>query len=487
MAKRADEARKTKVREQARERKRRQRARGATALAPRGSVPRATKQARPESQKSRVASRTKRDRFSALAWGNRLVNSDPTLVQHSRGRGIGLYTLILHQFANVAGFAQAWVDHVLVTMPSIKSAKASNPEDQTLADEARDRAERAWVHVTNRIIVLQKLLFGRFYGFSRAEKVARFDEAVGEWIPDLYDVPQEVWSFDDEGREFMIDSLNPTGVEVDPSKFIHFQWGSADSKYGSGALSEVHLPLWKIQKLETMALQRIEDSESTVIVHVPREIVGDERTDLEQAYADEFRKVILVPSNEAITRTELPTLSVTTSASAGRQEYEGVRFYERWIQTHLLGAPQTGDKSLGTGKLEDVRQGVWDDKTPIGRSALDQCMTDGWMSTYCNWNLPDLPMDLRPRFESDAVEITDGLSGAAAEAARGIGLDLVAERITSEMAVELWSGLGIPRARAQVMADSAVRQRENLAVVAAPAVTTAPQPAPQQDAQEAAA
>lgn len=479
----------------ARERKRRQRDRGGSVTRRSTSAVTATTSSRRRggtdaNAERRVASRGKRDKYAARAWGGHLENDDPTLLKFSKGRGIVFYKLLLHQFANVAGYCQGWVDHVLISEPTIKAAKAANPEDQTTAEEAAVRALRAWKQVRNRSIVLQKLLFGRFFGFARAEKVARYDDVIGEWIPDVYDVPQEAWLFDDDGREFLIDAEHPTGFEIDPRKFIHFQWGSADTKYGEGALSPVYLALWKIQKLETMALQRIEDNESTVIVHVPEGIVGPDRANLEAAYAGEFRKVIIVPSKEPKVYTEMPTLGVTTSGAAGRPEYEGIRFYERWIQTHLLGAPQTGDKSMGTGKLEDTRKDVWDDKTPLGRGALDQCLTEGWISTYCDWNMADLPRALRPRFESDAPEISEGLSGAAATEARLTGLDLAASRLTTTFAVEQWSGLGYSKPRAQAIADSFVAERASL-VVAPPTGAEAPPAAvpatPDPERQEAAA
>lgn len=410
----------------------------------------------------RVASRGKRDRFSARSWGGRLSNNDPTIEKFSNGRGIGLYTQILHQFANVAGYCQAWVDHILVTDRVIKPAKGKDAAEQEIADAAATRAQLAWASVGNRSIVLQKLLMGRFYGFARAEKVPVYIEVLGEWVPFFYDVPQESWRFDDDGREYLVTTDAPNGAEIDPSRFIHFQWGSADSKYGKGDLSYVYLSLWKIQKLETMALQRIEDSESTVIVHVPRGIVGDQRTALENAYAEEFRKTIFVPSEEGQVRTELPTQNIAAAGATARQEYEAIRFHERWVQTMLLGAPQTGDKALGTGKLEDTRKAIWDDKSPIGSAALDQCLTVGWLSTYCDWNMADLPRELRPRFESDSTDIAEGLAGLGALEARNIALDLSAKKITPTIAIELWGALGLPRARAQAMSDSILKERDTL-------------------------
>lgn len=422
--------------------------------------PRATRKPT-TADENRVASRTKRDRFVSRAWGGHLSNNDPTLLKFSSADGIGLYTRILHQFANVMGYCQAWVDHVLVQDRVFKPAKAIDPAQQDIADAAAARAQRAWLRVKNRTIVMQKLLMGRFYGFYRAEKVARFDEIMGEWIPDLYDVPPESWRFDDDGSEWLIKAGSLAGVQVDPKKFMHFQWGSADSKYGKGDLSYVYLSLWKIQKLETMALQRIEDNESVALVHVPRSM-GKEKADIEATFAEEFRKVIGVPTDETKVSLDMPTINVTANGMAGHPEYEGIRFHERWVQTMILGAPQTGDRSLGTGKLEETRSAIWDDKTPIGSSALDQCITDDWLATYCDWNMADLPLELRPKCESDSADIAEGLTGIQAQEARNIALDLSAQRITATIAIELWGALGISRTRAQVMADSILKERDSL-------------------------
>lgn len=476
--KRAAAARVEKLRAQARDRQRRKRSRDRSSLARAAADVPASAKKNSTPDERRVASRGKRDRFSARTWGGRLSNSDPTLIKFASRDGIGLYTRILHQFANVAGYCQAWCDHVLVTDRAIKPAVVTDDEGgekQKLADAAADRARKAWARVANQTITMQRLLMGRFYGFSRAEKVAQFDDIIREWIPVLFDVPQESWLFDDDGRDFLVTSDTPNGIEVDCAKFIHFQWGSADTKYGKGDLSYVYLSLWKIQKLETMALQRIEDNESTVIVHIPTNITGPERDDLENAYADEFRKVITVPApNEQIVRTEMPTLSVTSAGVTGRQEYDAIRFHERWVQTMLLGAPQTGDKSLGTGKLEDTRKAIWDDKTPLGSLALDQTLNAGWMATYCDWNLADLPPELRPRFESDSTSIVEGLAGAQARTYLEICTALAAKLITSIAAEEGFAAIGIPRAKAKAIADSIVSERDSLEPVPQPVPPAVP-------------
>jgi hypothetical protein len=483
---RATETRKAKVRAQAADRQRRKRSRDArddgvtrhALIAADDMLPRSRRKAKPDER--RVASRSKRDRYSSKAWGGRLPNNDPTLIKFAGGRGINLYTGILHQFANVAGYCQAWVDHILIQDRTFKPAKALTPEDQAIADFAAQRAQRAWGRVKNRAIVLQKLLMGRFYGFARAEMVARYDEVIGEWIPDLYDVEQEAWVFDDDGGEFLVTSGSMSGVEVDPSKFVHFQWGSADTKYGKGDLSYVYLSLWKIQKLETIALQRIEDNESTIVVHIPKGFDAPDRTDTENAFAEEYRRVIVVPTEESMVKTEQPTQAVTTSGVTGRPEYESIRFHERWVQTMLLGAPQTGDKMLGTGKVEETRKTIWDDKTPLGSSGLDQTITESWLARYCDWNMADVRADLRPRCESDSADIAEGLSGDKATEARNIALDLVANRIPMLVAVELWSALGIGRARAQAIGESIVKERDSLVAV------EATDPAPVAQEQEAA-
>jgi hypothetical protein len=403
-----------------------------------------------------------------------LTNPNRTLRKVRPYDGIALFWRMLHQFPNVAGYCRAFIDHVLVTDRAIKAAKADNDVDQARADKAAERMRRAWAQVHNRAIVLACLLMGRFFGYARAEKVWRFDEVVGEWIQDLYDVSQEFWIFDDEDREWLVTTLQPQGTEVDPARFIHFQWGSADTKYGDPDLGYVHTDLWKMQQLEAKALKRIEDNDSVVIVHCPKHIVGAKRTALENAYAEEFDRVIIVPSNEELVRTEMPTLSLSASGAAARPEYEGVAIYETRVQTFLLGAPQTGRKSLGTGKLEDVRQDVWNDKTPIASSSLDQVLTAGWAQSYCAANMADLPPQLRPRFESDTVEVTQGLSGVAAQNATAVAFALGANQITADVAVELWTAIGISQPRARAMAESTVRERAKLA--AQPVNPTVTQP-----------
>jgi hypothetical protein len=409
-----------------------------------------------------VASRGRRSPFST--WGGRLPNFDPTLLNYGSRYGIGLYTRLIQQFAFIGGYCAQWIDHVLAIDRVIKPADTGDPKTQKVADQAAVRARKAWARAKNRVIVLQKLLYGRFYGFARAERVWRFDRVVKEWIPDLYDVPQEAWMFDDAGNDFLVTDVAPRGTLVDSNRFLHFQWGSADSKYGAGDLSEVYLALWYIQKIQEFGLQAVEDySHLIAIVHMPRWYDAPQRQKAIESVKEQYRYYVVVPSDETKLSVELPTMNVTSQGTAGRQEYEVIRFYERWIQIRLLGAPQTQDKaSSGNGKLEEMRQGIHDDKRPLGSSALDQCLTEGWLDPYCDVNMADLPMELRPRFESDSADVK--LTGPEAAMYLNICRALVAKAITATAAEEGFAALGISRSRAKAIADSIVSERDGLTV-----------------------
>jgi hypothetical protein len=418
---------------------------------------------RKQSEETRVASKGKRDTFLRLA--PTLPNPDPTLQKFAASRdGICLYDKIIQQFAFVGGYMAQWIDRVLVTDRAIKPAKANNDADQQLADEAAVRATKAWSRVRNRLIVLQKLLTSRFYGFARAEKVWRFDPVVNEWIQDLYDVPQKAWGFDDAGNDYLFTTSNFAGTKVDPEKFIHMQWGSADTKYGSGSLSEIYLALWFIQQIQEFGLSAVEDfSKLIAIVHIPRSYEKKERADAIAAAKDQYRYVVTAPTDDEHMSIELPSAQVTANGTAGRQEYEVIRFYERWIQIRMLGAPQTQDKGgSGNGKLDEIRSDIWNDKTPHGSQSLDQVLTEQWLEPYCSMNIADLRLDLRPRFESDTTEIISGLNGAQAQTYLNICMALAANQITTTAAEEGFASLGIPRPRAAAIATSIIKERGSL-------------------------
>jgi hypothetical protein len=427
---------------------------------------------------NRVASRGKRNPFEG--WNGRLPNPDPTLKKFGGCRRIGIYSLILQEFSFVGGHCTQWVDHVLVTERQIKAATSDDPKKQEIADGAAKRAAAAWARVANQAIVLQKLLMGRYYGFSRAEKVWVFDEVVKEWIQDLYDVPWESWNFDDAYNDFLITWSNPYGIPVDPKKFIHFQWGSADTKYGQGDFSEIYLTLWKIQKIEELAIAALEDwSRLIAIVHIPNGFTKDQRAKAIAGVKDQYRYYFTVPTNEDEVKVDTPNGNVTANGQAGRQELNGVEFYERWVQLRLLGAPQTGSKGgAGNGKLDEIRKEIWDDKTPSASAYLDKLLTEQWLCDYCDVNLADVPLELRPRFESDSGEITSGLNGAQIVAYATLCADLAASRTTQTAAEEGFASLGITRARAKAIADSIVKERDSLVKVdptPRQQVSTAPQ------------
>lgn len=467
---RAKGARDERIRTLARDRQQRKRERDrVTRHAVADSTSSRAGQRRTRPDEVRVASRKNREAMFSIQRG-RLANPDQTLQKHGHGR-ISLYGTILHVFPDVAGYCRAWVDHLLTNELAIKPAKAMNPADQPKADDAAERMKKAFAQVRNRLIVIQQLPLGRFFGFARAEKVARFDEIVKEWIPDLYDVDQEFWKFDVDGNDYLVTQSRPEGIPVDPYKFVHFQWGTSDTKYGHGDLSFIYSTLWKIQQLETILLRRIEDNESTVIVHVPRNFGKEDRDKTRSAFEEHYDRVISLPSDGTKAEIDTPEMSLISSGATGRPEEERIQAYERRVQIKILGAPQTGNKQLGTGKVEETRKAVWDDKTPLGLAAIDQCLNEGWRDTYCGWNMADLPVELWPRFESDASDITEGLTGIQVENARNIALDFSAKRITATVAIELWTSLGMPRARAQSMADSIGKERDDLETVSAETTT----------------
>lgn len=420
----------------------------------------------------RVTSRKHREPSLTEAFRGWWPNPDPTLF--GKREGIALYARILRQCPKVAGYCRAWVDHVLVTERSVRAAKAATPELQAKADAAAERMARAWAQVQNQAVVLPQMLMSRFFGFARIEMVWRYDDVVKEWIPEIYDVDQRYWLFDDDGRPYLVTATNPNGVLMDETRFMRCQWGTADTEYGLGDLSFVYTDIWKSQKLDELALRRIEDSDPCVIVHVPADMDPTARKNLEDSYEEDYQKVTIVPSNEMLVRTEIPNLSVTTSGTAARQEYEGIQQYDTAIQTFLLGAPQTGSKQLGTGKVEGIRQEVWSDKTPQGSAALDRWLNEGWRQAYCDVNLADLPRELRPVFSSDSTEITQGLSGIAAQIATNIAIQLGAGQITATVAIDLWTAIGIAPARAKAMADSTVKERATLNPATPPAPPAEP-------------
>jgi hypothetical protein len=421
-----------------------------------------------------MASKAKRDSFASL-WRNRLPNPDITLQKFGTYDGIGLYRRILHQFADVAGDCHTWVDHVLTTDRVIKAGKGLDVDEQTLADGAAERMRNAWGQVRNRAIVMHALLMGRFYGFSRAEKVWRFDEYCGEWLEDLYDVDQEAWNQAPDGRWFLVTTTDFQGVAVDESRFIHFIWGSAETGYGFGELSLAYLTLYKIQKLEERMLKSIEKySDPTTVIHVPRNYSDPERSAVKADAEKEYESYQMFPTDEAKASVDQPGITIASAGSAGRQELDTIRYYQSSVQTLILGAPMTGNKSLGTGKLEATRQDVWDDKTPLGSSALDQVLNDTWATDYCAVNLADLPVHLQPYFESDSAAVAQGLSGIAAQIAQSIAVSLSKNEITDIVAVELWTATGISPQRARAMADSTVNQRGSLNIPVPPSSPFAP-------------
>jgi hypothetical protein len=402
----------------------------------------------------------RRARFFGGFWQE---NQDE-IVQQFFGsyESVGGYFRVMRQF----GFVMMPINQRIDDVVSVERAiLPGDPNDDT-SIELADAARRVYDSIPNRETIRRRIHIGEFVGYSPIEKVFEKHDPTGLIAPTkLYDIPPQNVRFDQDGSPRVITDYNFTGIPVDPRKLMIFTWGSVLSRYGDAELKYVYPLVFIYQQLLDFGLESVEQSGRPFpVVYIPRSYSPDEIAETKKHVSEQFKTFMTMWTDESRARVEPFGASIAAGGQAGRAEQEWLRYIETQVQSVLLNTSQTADRGgSGNGKLEEVRAGVKGNKTAVASDAEDECWNTQWLADICEMNWSHIPRELWPRFKSDATEITQGLTGIAAERAELGLLRLAANQLPDTAVEELITAVGIPRGRARKMVSSVVEKRASLA------------------------
>jgi len=357
----------------------------------------------PRPSESRVVTPTKTDYF--FSWDGRLEPPDEVIQTFGGYDGLGFYDKVLRQFPNVYSACPQRIDRV----PERRIVAGDSGDEKSVA--LAKLCDKLYQALEGREIIQRKLLWGMFYGFAAVEKVWDRDETTGLFAPiRLFDQPHRNIRFDEDGNAFFLSRFDRMqGDQIKPGSFMFFRWGSHWTPYGDGELKYVYVLTWMIQQIMDFGLQAIEEMGRPVpVYHIPRNMAKDERAAFERAVQAQHKFYVTVPTDEMSVRVEFPAMNVTAGGGAGRAEFDTIRYLDGWIQRALLGTQQTQDRTGGSRALEEVRERQVDDKTRQASDTLDDVWNRQWLwSDVCAFNFPDVPRELWPRFDSEAIREED--------------------------------------------------------------------------------
>lgn len=357
--------------------------------------------AKPTVKRSVLPTRT--DYF--FTWDGKLDPPDEVVQTFGSYEGLGFYDRVLRQFPNVYSACGQRIDKV----PERRIVPGDAADE--LSVQIAKRCDRLYQGLEGREIIQRKLLWGMFYGFSAVEKVWAFDPMTELFAPiKLYDQPHRNIRFDEAGNAYFLTQLDRlSGEPIAPGSFMFFRWGSHWTPYGDGELKYVYVLTWMIQQMMDFGLQALEELGRPIpVYHVPSAMDPDQRAAIETAISSQHKFYVILPTDETSVRVEFPGINVTAGGAAGRSEAEWIRYFDGWIQRAILGTQQTQDRSGGSRALEEVRERQVDDKTRQASDTLDDVWNRQWLwSDVCAYNFPDVPRELWPRFDSEAIREED--------------------------------------------------------------------------------
>jgi len=402
-------------------------------------------------------------RPSSVLFG-RLQNPEANLAKFGGPDGLVLYAKMQQQNAYLAGLVERRINNVMVIERQIVPGDPNNKTSEQMARDMR----LWWDRLPQSDAFCHDLLAGFFSGIAPGELAWPADGArdpVSDLLApvSLNAIPPEAMIYGPEGEEYFRTDFAPMGIPTEPGRIVTFRWGSTWTPYGKGEGSKCYMPFWYIQTCLEFGIQAVEEFGRPVPVgYYPSTWNQAKIDDFEASLAADFEIYISVPWDEPKSEVKLLSENIATQGGAGRAEFAFIAAMERWLETYLIGTPQSSGASGARAGVEAL-QGITDNKTPAMSDTLDETLTLGVADQISLRNWPRQPRALWPRFQSDTTQISDDrLNGVQAEMADKQIMRLIARQTPLDVALEIIAGVGIPRSKAELMVKAALRDRDSL-------------------------
>jgi hypothetical protein len=194
-----------------------------------------------------------------------------------------------------------------------------------------------------------------------------------------------------------------------------FRSGSTNTAYGDGSGRYIYPATHLIEKTIELLLESVEEFGRPIPkVYMPRAteaLTKPERESI-RAYARAVHsRFIEIPTNESRATIEMDA-AVVSSGQLGAREMAIIEMLVTWIYIRILRVAQTMNKTGGSRALEDTRYEITDDASRPICSLIDDSLNaasvvgdeyTGWMADYNDFNHPNEPEEILPRFETPTL------------------------------------------------------------------------------------
>jgi len=404
----------------------------------------------------------RRQRPSSVFFG-RVQNPDDNLAKFGTADGLALYATMRKQNAYLSGLVERRIDNAASIERQIIAGDTNSQVSQDMARDLR----RWWARLPQKDTLCRELLGGFFTGIAPAEVVWPDDGSRDPYSNLLAPIaingiPPEAMVYGPNNEEYFRTDFAPQGIPVEPGRIVTFRWGSTWTQYGKGEGRDCYMPYWYIQTCLEFGLQAVEEFGRPMPIGYYPSTWGQQKIDdFEASISADHEIYMLVPWDEPKPEVKLLSENIATQGGAARSEFAFIQQMERWLDVRLTGSQQAGASGARAGV--EALSGITDNKTPAMSDTLDETLTLGVADAISYRNWPQQPRQLWPRFQSDTTEISeDRLNGIQAETAERQILRVIANQIPSDVAIEIITGVGIPRTRAERMVTSAIKERPKL-------------------------
>jgi hypothetical protein len=368
-------------------------------------------------------------------YGGAMLNPDAVLIEN--GQDPSLYDGVLMRHPYVAGCLDQKIERANKTRIIV----AGDPSDSRSVMIA-NLARRCFESVPYASVVLGRWLRNAdFVGYGAIEKVFTRNRDGLVYPGRLIDRECKNIKFKDDGTALWTpNGWAYQGEPIPQRKMSFLRTGSINSGYGDGTGRRVWAACYLIEKTVELMLDGVEEFGRPIpVVYMPKAkdvLSAGEREKIRQYARAVHSRFIEIPTNELNARIDIGNAPLASSGQVGRPEMAIIEMLVTWIYVAMIRVAQTMNKTGGSRSLEDTRYEITDDAARPLCKLLDDGLNmplvegdlyTGWMTDFCDFNFPDDPIEILPRFTTPTLSQEDinGFHKRTMEAIdRGLGKEL---------------------------------------------------------------
>lgn len=349
---------------------------------------------------------------------NRILrNPDPIIAEVGGWKDCGFYEDMLLRHPWLAGIVDQRVEKA--NKPRlIVPGDPSDDRSVAMADDARRKWKRVQSSATSLAAGLRN---GRFIGPGGLEKVFTRDADGLVYPVRLINRPPRNIRFRDDGTALWLSNRAPFGGEEIPfRKMMFIRGGSLNTPYPEVELAAVYPATYLIERAVELLFDGVEEFGRPIPkVYMPRakEALTWEEREAIRAYARAIhRRFIELPTDASKADIDVGDAPLAASGQVGRPETAIIEMMITWCYIRILRITQTLNKTGGSRALEEVRYDITDDASRPDCALIDDSLNalavpgdeyTGWMTDFNDFNFPNAPEEMLPRFETPTLSLDE--------------------------------------------------------------------------------